>query len=170
MRHFSVAKSLSSMMDIILFFITLTCTVVIAFNLYVLEICDSIDLEILVALMDVWFIVAMTFGYFYLSEWITADLLAVGDTFYDSPWYWLPAKQQRILTLPIQRAQRAFRLKGLGLFDCSLVFFLTVDAIEMSEFRIGNFGYTGIVNRCLNVLFQILRTAASYFIMIRNMR
>lgn len=113
-------------MKIILFYITLDCTVVIALNLYVFELIDTIDLQIMAALIDLLNMVFMTFSYFYLSERITADLLEIGDIFYDSLWYRLPAKQQRLLVLPIERAQRVFRLNGLGLFDCSLATFLTV--------------------------------------------
>lgn len=120
-------------MEIFLFCLTFTCITVIAFNLYVLELSDTIDLETIVALVDVSFTVASTFAYFYLSDWITGDLLAIGDTFYDSPWYHLPSsKQQCLLVVPLQRAQRVFRLKGMQLFDCSLAVFSTVDLCPLS--------------------------------------
>lgn len=117
-------------MEIILFYLTLDCTIVIAFNLYVLEVTDAIDAETMAVFIDVFDTVLITFFYFYLSEWITADLLAIGDHFYDSPWYLLPVKQQRLLMLPICRAQRVFRFKGLGLFDCSLEVFSMVCLIQ----------------------------------------
>lgn len=62
----------------------------------------------------------------HLSEWITSDFSEIGEIFYNSEWYELQVREQRLLTLPIGRAQRVFRLKGLGLFDCSLVVFLMV--------------------------------------------
>lgn len=69
----------------------------------------------------------------YASEHLTADLMAIGDIFYDSTWYRLPVKQQKLLVLPIQRATQEFRLKGSGLIDCSLAVFLSVK-ISISSF------------------------------------
>lgn len=102
---------------------TFTCITVIVFNLFVIELSSTITLEIYCALGDLFTGLALTFVYFYLSEWITSDLLEIGDYFYNSAWYRLPAKQQKLLVLPIRRAQREFRLKGFGLFDCSLEVF-----------------------------------------------
>ena len=113
-------------MEMILFGWTLTCIVSIAFNLFVVELIETFTLEIYVALLNVILTCALTFGQFYLSEWITQDLLGIGDMFYDSPWYRLPTKRQKLMVLPLQRAQRELRLKGLGLFDCSLAVFATV--------------------------------------------
>lgn len=115
------------MMDMILFFLLLTCVIDIAVNLYVLEMNTSIDLATITAVVDMLFATGFTFTYFYLSEWITADLVEISDHFYNSPWCGvLVAKQQRLLVLTIQQAQREVRLKGLGLFDGSLAVFLSV--------------------------------------------
>lgn len=113
-------------MQVILFSLTLDCIIVIAFNLYVLELTDAFGLQTIVALVDTSFTTLWAFAYYYLSEWITADLLDIGDTVYHSPWYRLPAKQQRLVMLPIERAQQEFRLTGLGLFNCSLAVFSSV--------------------------------------------
>lgn len=123
----SVAESLRSMMELILFNMTLTCTIVLAFNLLVVELNGTINLEIFVAFVDLGVVLGLTIGYYYPAEWITSDLLMIGDHFYESYWYRLPAHQQKLLVLPIQRAQRELRLKGLGLFECSLSVFLTVN-------------------------------------------
>lgn len=122
----SAAKSLYLMMDIILFFVALDCSVVIACDLLVFEITNTIDADTIVVFFDIFLTLFMAFSYFYLSEWITTDLLEIGDHFYDSPWYRLPVKQQRLLMLPILRTERVFRLKGLGIFDCSLAVFSAV--------------------------------------------
>lgn len=119
-------------MEIILFLITLTCVVVIAFNLYVLELNAAINLEAIIAVLDMFFAIAMAFVYFYISEWITMDLMKIGDNLYNSPWYCvLAVEQQKLLVLSIQQAQRERRLRGLGLFDGSLVVFASVIAREM---------------------------------------
>lgn len=114
------------MMEVTLFNITVICTICIAFNLLAVELNDSINLGLLIAFADMAFVMAITGVYFFHSEWITSDLLEIGDNFYNSAWYLLPVKQQRLLALPIQRAEREFRLKGLGLFECSQAAFLSV--------------------------------------------
>lgn len=109
-----------------MFNITLTCTVAIAFNLYVIELCDGLEFDLLIACVDLCVMIGLTFAYFYLAERITTELLAIGDIFYDSAWYRLPTKYQIHLVLPIQRAGRELRFTGLGLFDCTLAVFSAV--------------------------------------------
>lgn len=60
------------------------------------------------------------------SEVITHDLCTIADIFYGYAWYRLPVKQQKLFILPIQRANKALRLTGLGLVDCSLRVFASV--------------------------------------------
>lgn len=148
-----MADSLYDMMDLIIFNITFTCTAVIAFNLLVVELNESINFEMLVAFADLVVVLLITALYFFHSEWITSDLYEIGDNFYNSPWYILPIRQQRLLVLPIQRAGREFRLKGLGIFECSLVLFLAVNStisthwVDPGPFKLShifNFGHFSI--------------------------
>lgn len=122
----SVAESLAKVMKVALFNLTFTCTIVIALNLLVVELNETLNLEMVVALTDIALIIGITFAHFYLAEWITSDLLGIGEVFYNSAWYCLPVKRQMLLALPIQRARREFRLKGLDIFDCSLRAFSSV--------------------------------------------
>lgn len=122
---------MNRIMKVITFTVMLTCTLVIAFNLFVAEV-SGVGIETLFAFTDSLFMILITFMYCYLSEWVTSDLLEIGDLFYNSAWYRLPVKQQRLLTLPIGRAQREFRLSGLGLFDCSLALFSSVEYSTLS--------------------------------------
>lgn len=112
-------------METILFIATLTCSLVIACNLCVFDLSDTFSLEIFVAIFDLYAIL-LNFAYFYLAERISTDSLEIGDFFYNSPWYQLPAKHQSLLVLPIQRARRELRLSGLGIFECSLMTFSAV--------------------------------------------
>lgn len=117
-------------MEVKLFCITLECTIVLALNLYVLELNLTINMEAVIAFLLMFNVFSFSFSHFYLSERLTDDLVSIGDIFYNSPWYrLLPAKQQKLLVLPIQQAQREFRLKGLGIFICSLAAFSTVTMI-----------------------------------------
>lgn len=67
-----------------------------------------------------------TFIFCTLSEHMTERMRAIADAFYGCPWYRLSAQQQLVFLLPVQRSQRAFRLNGLGIVDCSLAVFVTV--------------------------------------------
>lgn len=104
--------------------------IVIAFNLLVIELNESINLEMMVAFGDLGTVIAMTFAHFYLADWIASNLVAIGDHFYNSPWHRLQVDQQKRLVLLIQRAQRELRLKGLGLFECSMPVFSSVAFIS----------------------------------------
>lgn len=114
-------------MDVPLFANLLTCATVIAFNLLLLEVSDHVDLSIAASLYDMGTVVAMTIIFCLLSELITAALLRIGDAFYESMWYRLPPRQQKLLGLPIQRSQRVFYFEGLGLIYSSLYTFVRVN-------------------------------------------
>lgn len=105
----------------------LTCAMVIAFNLLLLEVSDHIDLSIAASLYDMATVVTMTIIFCLLSELIAAALLRIGDTFYESMWYRLPLRQQKLIGLSIQRSQRVFYLKGLDLVYSSLYTFARVN-------------------------------------------
>lgn len=121
---FSMAKATNAVMSIPLFSDLLTCALVIAFNLLLLESIDYIDLQILSSLLNVSTVVLMTFIFCYLSENISGTLSGIDNAFYESPWYFLPVQQQRPIILAI--ARRGFRLDGLGLIYCSLDTFARV--------------------------------------------
>lgn len=127
------------MMNLIIFVITFTCIIVIAFNLIVFELANSIDIAMLSAFVDSGVVIGLTVVYFYLSEWITGDLLDIGEIFYNSSWYRLSPKQQILIKLPIQRAQRELRLSAFGLFGCSLPVFASVLSIfESMKFSLSD--------------------------------
>lgn len=108
---------------------TFTCVIVITLNLLVVELNESINLEVIVAFLNAGIMIGLTFALFYLAEWITSDLLSIGELFYNSAWYRLSVHEQTRLVLSIQRAHRELRLNGLGLFACSLPVFSSVKLI-----------------------------------------
>lgn len=72
---------------------------------------------------------SMVFFFSHFSEKFTDRSYDVGDVIYsDLLWYKLSIRQQKLLILPIQRAQKLFRLRGYGIFDCSLELFLKVNS------------------------------------------
>lgn len=74
----------------------------------------------------------------YFSEKITDRSYEVGGIVYSEVfWYKLPIAQQKPLIFVIQRAQQHFRLRGYGIFDCSLQMFLKVICrLKKSTFHI----------------------------------
>lgn len=125
-------------MGMILFALTLLCTIDMALNLRALEVNVAFSVEMLNTFVNFSMVIALTFAHYYFSEQITTDLLAIGEILYNSTWYELPVKQQRLIALPIQRAQREIRLRSLELFDCSLPVFSSVRQITLQLNQIAN--------------------------------
>lgn len=157
----SVAHSFCDIMQLISFMLTMECSITIAINLFVIEISDNF-MVLCVALIEITINVGITFVYFYFSERITTDLLAIGEHFYNSPWYRLSAKQQKLLMLPVLRAQCEQRLTGLGIIDCSMAIYSKVSYWIHPIFD--QFAHVWYILLCL----QIMRSAYSYFLMIRS--
>lgn len=72
--------------------------------------------------------IVSTYIYCFFAENVTQKLGATGDIFYEYLWYELPLKQRLAFAVPIHRAQKEFHFTGLGLVDCSLEVFTTVEA------------------------------------------
>lgn len=121
-------------MGVIVFTMTIICTLVVAMNLFAIELIDAVTTETMNAVLNTFFVLLLVFMYCSLSEYMTSDLSEIGDIFYNSVWYRLPVKEQCLMLQPIERAQSVFRLKGLGLFDCSLDVFTTVKILVLSIF------------------------------------
>lgn len=114
-------------MNEVLFLRLLACSATMALNLFAMELSDTFSLETLANLYTMVTVLAMTFLHCYYVETVTNALLGVGDIFYDSPWYKGAIGQNAIvLLMPIQRAQREFRLVTFNMIKCSLTVFLKV--------------------------------------------
>lgn len=122
----SHATAINGIMSEIIFVALLTSILIIALNLYALESNDLFSLQTGVGYALMMCLLPMIFAFCFLAERITTNLYEIGDIFYDASWYRLPAKQQRIVICPIQRAGQEFRFRSLGLVDCSLTTFLSV--------------------------------------------
>lgn len=119
-NYFRVAEHVSDVMSPILFFLLLSYAIIIAVFLLNFEAIDEFTLTIYGMVSAFIFFLAQLLIYSRLSENITEDLFATGDLFYESPWYQLPPKLQKLYILPIQRSQKVFRLKGLKIIECSM--------------------------------------------------
>lgn len=113
-------------MTVILFGMTLTCTTAIALDLLAIELNSAYSLDRMNAIIDSFIMMSNMLVYSCLSEFISSDLIEIGDFFYNLAWYQLPVEKQKLFGLPIQRAQRIFQLNGMGLCNCSLEVFSKV--------------------------------------------
>lgn len=91
-----------------------------------LEKSSVFSMNFLLAFSGLAIIIASAYIYCYLSETVSSSLAEIGDIFYQVAWYRLPAKQQKPFVLPIRRAQKEFRMNGLGVVSCSLRVFASV--------------------------------------------
>lgn len=79
-------------------------------------------------------------GLIFLSTWnfmlcyfttsATINAMLVGDRIYELNWYEKSRNEQFMVQVMIQRAQKPFDLKGLGVFVCSLETYLKVKQIS----------------------------------------
>lgn len=115
-------------MSVGLFFQLLVCAGSLAIYMVGMDRSGVLSMNFCLALCGLVTIIASTYIYCFLSEGVTSELGAVGDIFYEYPWHQLPAKQQQLFILPIQRARKEFRMTGLGLVECSLRVFASVRA------------------------------------------
>lgn len=102
------------------------CAVSLAVYLYGIETNEKL-INIIVPIFTSIATISTTYIYCFLSENVTHNLTLIGDYFYNyTTWYRLAVKQQKLLILPIQCAQKEFRLEGLGIVECSLRVFSSV--------------------------------------------
>lgn len=114
-------------MSSVLFFQLVLSAVNAACTLVVFDSSDKMDYGVFVALVGIITISLPTALHCNLSEQATSDMEGIGDAFSQCPWYYLPVKQQQMFILPILRSQRSYRMTGLGMFECSLATFLSVN-------------------------------------------
>lgn len=109
-----------------LFFQLLACAVTLAIYMLSAETSQVSSMDFCNAVLGTTLTLSSTYLYCYFSENVTYNLASIGQSFYQSDWYRLPPEQQKLAILSIQRAQREFRMTGLGLVDCSLRIFSSV--------------------------------------------
>lgn len=113
-------------MSVGLFFQLLVCAASLAVCMVGMEKSELFSMSFFLALAGLSTAISSTYIYCFLSENVTNELSAIGGIFYDCEWYRLPVKQQKLFGVAIQRAQKPFRMTGLGLVECSLRVFTSV--------------------------------------------
>lgn len=116
-------------MSVALFVQLLLTALIVAFYLFILDSNDLLSIASFAALCGSPTVLLPTFVYCKLSENVALDLEEIREAFYGCSWYCMRVSHQKWFLLPIQRAQQSFRMMGLGVLECSLGVFLSVNAI-----------------------------------------
>lgn len=124
--YFSVAGVIADVLSVVLFFSLLSYAVTIALFLFDLELAPLMSFASFGLMISLTNLLTQIVLYCTSSENLTYDLIATGDLFYDSTWFQLPIKLQKLYLLPIQRSRKEFRLNGRGIIECSLRVFAAV--------------------------------------------
>lgn len=113
-----------------LFVLLFMYAITVAVALIAMEAGVSMDVAFFATLVGLLNILSQMGIYCNLSENVTSDLECTGEVFYESPWYNLQIRVQKLYALPIQQSQIEFRLKGLGIIECSLTMLASVRQID----------------------------------------
>lgn len=127
----SVSNSVGEVMSVGLFFQLLVSAVSLAIYMFGIESNGNLSVSFFISIIGLTSVITTTYIFCFLSEYVTYKLSDIGDHFYNCAWYNLPVKQQKMFILPIQRAQVEFRINGLGLVECSLNVFSSVNSIVL---------------------------------------
>lgn len=79
------------------------------------------------------FHLAYNYALCYFVTTITTGGQMIGDIVFDLDWYQLPSAGQQFSRMVMHRSQKVIKIKGLGVFVCSLETFLKV-RIQLSIF------------------------------------
>lgn len=123
---FRLANRTAGCMSPALFFQLLFSAIEMAFLCFVVESNVFFSFPPFVANVGSATVLLPTFFYCNLSKAVSTDLSAICDVFYNYSWYLMRANQQKHILFPIRRAQQEFRIKGLGIVQCSLGAFMSV--------------------------------------------
>lgn len=151
-----------------LFFELLSVIIIIVFELLALDYAIMVkQFDSMLILIGCCLIMHMStlFILCHHSECLTTNSNEISKFIYcDCQWYKLPNSQQKLLTLPISRSQKPFRLDGFGIFDCSQEMFLKVNFCEVFFFQIH------VMYLMFMLIFQIIRLSISYYIVMRKLK
>lgn len=91
----------------------------------------------------------------------TFEIANIGNAAFKSEWYKYPANVHKYLVLIMARSQNPVYFTGQNLFRCTLEIFMKVKALVLHLKKSSHF--TKLLQ------FQFNRSAASYYLMFRNL-
>lgn len=130
---FRVMKNIGELMSGILFNQLFSCILFLALMLFSMDQSKTFDTSMILGLQSL--VTYLMIGYLYcrLSENMTEKCFEIGDVVYNNLfWYKMSVNERKCIMFIIRQSQKEFRLKGLGMINCSLATYLTV---------ISNFNY-----------------------------
>lgn len=110
----------------ILFFQLLGSVVIIALTIFAFDQPCPTYTHLLVNVNVFASTMIMCYVYCYFSERFTERAFDIGDMSYNSLWYKMSMKEQKLVGLVIRQAQKEFRMSGYGIIKCSLGAFQSV--------------------------------------------
>lgn len=121
-----MASSIGEIVSAVLFYELLFSAINLAWLLKVVAANSIFSILGITCFLAAWSVSVPTALYCKMSENLTGNLEKIEDLFYDCSWYCLSVKHQQMFILPILRAQKEYRMIGLGLIECSLATFTSV--------------------------------------------
>lgn len=111
----------------VLFYKMISCTAMLAFSFTAFDgNASKISFDLFCTILQSGLELSSAFVYCANADDITELIASIGDIFYNSLWYRMNVKEQKLVVSTIQRAQKPFRLNSYGICDCSREKFLKV--------------------------------------------
>lgn len=115
-----MVEIIRGIMSAVLFYQFICCSAVIASSLRAFErYSDTISFDLVLAFAPMAIELSIIIVYCSYSDNVTSDVAKIGHLFYDLLWYEMNVREQKCVTLAIQRAQKLIPLSGYGVFNCS---------------------------------------------------
>lgn len=159
-----------SVMSSIIFYQPMMCASIVAFNLYSLDLNGiSTNLEVFASIYEILFSATPTFAYCFLSNRVTSRLLEVDDAFYGCAWpqtsrcsFWQSFSAHSAICASVASALSSARWKAFRRKICCDYTNFPLDFICFTHFSRTNLHLFSHIS--------ILRTACSYFLLIRDVQ
>lgn len=104
----------------VLFYQFICCSAIIASSLTAFHrYSDTLSFDLVFALAPMVTELFSIYIYCSYTDELTTDVRKIGYIFYDSLWYEMNVREQKCVTLIIQRAQKPFQWNGYGNCSCS---------------------------------------------------
>lgn len=111
---------IGNIMKGVLFYQFICCSAIIASSLTAFHrYSDTLSFDLVFALAPMVTELFSIYIYCSYTDELTTDVRKIGYIFYDSLWYEMNVREQKCVTLIIQRAQKPFQWNGYGNCSCS---------------------------------------------------
>lgn len=125
---FSTMENIRKIMNEPIFCQLFAYVVVVAIALlrFTESVLNDLTLDMLTTVNTLIAYFTFNFIFCYFAESVTSRSFEIAEIVYDVTWYEFSMDSRRLIKLWIQRAQKPFYFKGLGMVTCSMETFLAV--------------------------------------------